>query len=93
MGRTRASVDLRCQSRWGDGMVFTVKLFASFQDGRFEISQLEKPDGARVVNVVDDLRIPQGEIGIMMVDGRHVELDSPLHTGDVLAIFPKIGGG
>jgi molybdopterin converting factor small subunit len=74
-------------------MVLTVKLFATFQDGRFEIAQVEKLEGAKVVNVVDDLRIPQGEVGILMVHGRHVEFDTPLHAGDVLAIFPKIGGG
>jgi len=43
--------------------------------------------------LVDELRIPVPEIGVTMANGRHVELDYVVQPGDVLAIFPVIGGG
>jgi len=40
-----------------------------------------------------ELRIPVPEIGVTMANGRHVELDHLVRDGDVIAIFPVIGGG
>ena len=47
----------------------------------------------RDVDIVNDLHIPKVEIGVLLVNGRHVNLDHSPDGGDVLAIFPVIGGG
>jgi sulfur-carrier protein len=70
-----------------------IKLFASFQKGRFAVEMRDYPPQTTVEQIVDDLQIPKAEIGVMMVNGRHVELDYRPDGGDVLAIFPVIGGG
>ena len=74
-------------------MVVTVKLFASFQEGRFETAPRELPAGTRLAAVVDELGIPQETIGVMLVNSRHAELERELSQGDVVAIFPLLGGG
>lgn len=74
-------------------MKVTVKLFATFQKGRFVIEQREYPPGTLVGSVVSELQIPQASLGIVMINHRHVNLDRELADGDTLAIFPLVGGG
>jgi molybdopterin converting factor small subunit len=74
-------------------MNITVKLFASFRTGRFDIEVRNYPDGTTVADVSDSLSLPQSELGIMMVNSRHVKLDRVLVDGDTLALFPLLGGG
>lgn len=74
-------------------MQITVKLFATFRQGRFEIESRNFPDGTRVKDVVRSLNLPEQELGILMVNSRHVDLDRALVDGETLAIFPLVGGG
>ncbi len=74
-------------------MNVTVKLFASFRTGRFEIETGDYPDGTTVGDVADLLNLPRAELGIMMINSRHVKLDRILAEGDTLALFPLLGGG
>jgi molybdopterin synthase sulfur carrier subunit len=74
-------------------MVLTVKLFATFREGRFDVAQLDRPEGATLGEVVDGLGIPRDEVGILMVRGRHAQLADRLSPGDTVSIFPLVGGG
>lgn len=74
-------------------MRLTVKLFATYREGRFETAELERPEGSTVENLLDDLAIPHAELGFVLVQGRHVELDSQLRANTTVSIFPKVGGG
>jgi len=74
-------------------MNVTVKLFASFRAGRFDIETGDYPAGTTVADVADSLKLPRTELGIMMVNNRHVKLDHQLADGDTLALFPLLGGG
>ncbi len=74
-------------------MNITVKLFASFRAGRFDIESRDYPVGTTVADVADSLNLPQTELGIMMINNRHVKLDRLLAEGDILALFPLLGGG
>ena len=74
-------------------MKITVKLFASFRTGRFEIEAREYPPGTTVAEVADSLNLPRAELGIMMINHRHVKLERILADGDTLALFPLLGGG
>lgn len=71
----------------------TVKLFASFQKGRFAVREVDLATGSTVQDVVETLAIPRAAIGVVMVDGRHADFARPLAPGETLAIFPVIGGG
>ncbi len=77
----------------GAYMQITVKLFATFRVGRFVARTLEYPAGTRIAHVIRDLQIPEGQIGMIMVNGRHAEPDQELYGGESLALFPLVGGG
>lgn len=74
-------------------MVVTVRLFANFQEGRFDQAPRECAAGTRVGDVVDELRIPRELIGVLLVNRRHAGFDRELSAGDVMSVFPLIGGG
>lgn len=70
-----------------------VKLFATFRVGRFVAEPRNYPVGTRIVDIVRELEIPEPEIGIIMLNSKHAELDKQLTDGDNLGIFPLVGGG
>jgi molybdopterin converting factor small subunit len=74
-------------------MRVTIKLFAGLRQGRFQAETFVLSQGTTVDQVVQDHKIPYPKIGILICNGRHVDLDHELLEGDVLSIFPKVGGG
>jgi len=74
-------------------MKVTVKLFATFRAGRFDIETRQYPDGTTVEQIVAELQLPREKLGIVMVNSRHVDLDREMRDGETLAIFPLVGGG
>lgn len=74
-------------------MQVTIKLFATFRNGRFKIEQRELPEGTDVRAVVLSLGLTEEEIGIVMLNGRHGELNDVLSENDTLSLFPLVGGG
>ena len=49
--------------------------------------------GMTVGDVLADLPIPRDDVYTFFVDGRHAERDRILQAGDVLSVFPAVGGG
>lgn len=74
-------------------MRLTVKLFAYFRDNRFVAEVKEFPDGTSVSTIIKDLGINLDEVGITMINSRHCQLQACPDDGDILAIFPVVGGG
>jgi molybdopterin converting factor small subunit len=74
-------------------MQVTVKLFATFRTGRFTLENREYPEGTTVRQIVRELEIPESELGILLVNSRHVDLERVMADGETLAIFPLLGGG
>lgn len=74
-------------------MKVTVKLFATFREGRFGQEQREYAAGTTVGDILQELDLPSDEIGATLINHRHVEEDQPLQEGDSLSIFPLVGGG
>ena len=72
-----------------------VKLFAHYREGRFSDRELEFPEGAVIGDVIRSLDIDEESLplGIILLNGRHRKPDFSLGDGDVLALFPKVGGG
>jgi molybdopterin synthase sulfur carrier subunit len=74
-------------------MKITVKLFATLQRDRFIEKGIEIAPNKRVADVLADIGINPQEAAIIFINGIHGQLDSALKEGDVLALFPPIGGG
>jgi len=74
-------------------MQVTVKLFASFQAGRFDRGLREYPEQTTIGSVIRELNIPESEVGILLLNAVHADSQQTLKDGDTLAIFPLVGGG
>jgi sulfur-carrier protein len=76
------------------GMIrVTVKLLATLREGRFEVLERRFAEGVTIGDVLRELVIPEKQATLILVNGRHAELTTRLAEGDVLAIFPPVGGG
>jgi molybdopterin synthase sulfur carrier subunit len=79
-------------------MRVTLKLFATlvrFKDGSragkpFEV---ELPEGSVVQDLIDHLKIPPEETHIVFINNIIEERHSKLNDGDVIGMFPPVGGG
>lgn len=70
-----------------------VRLFATFREGRKKIYQMEAEKIAKASDVLDILEIPYEEVAIYLINGHHSRLEDAVRDGDILAIFPPVGGG
>ncbi|WP_305043211.1 MoaD/ThiS family protein [Geoalkalibacter sp.] len=74
-------------------MKVLIKLFATFRNERFKQAEKELPPGTSIRQVVAQLEIAEEALGMVMLNGRHAPLESELHEGDTLSLFPLVGGG
>lgn len=74
-------------------MKITVKLFAVFRNDRFKIEDREYPNNTTVGDVLASLDIENPELGVALINGRHVTIEHELTDGQTLSLFPKVGGG
>lgn len=74
-------------------MKITVKLFATLRLGNEKVQVMELPEGTTPEAIMQRLSIPPDTVSIIMINGRGSKPDSALKDGDVLALFPPVGGG
>lgn len=74
-------------------MQIDLRLFASFRNDRFKVALQECSAGTSCRAIALDLGLTEGDIGVVMVNGRHAALDQVLQDGDCLSLFPLVGGG
>ncbi len=74
-------------------MRITIKMFASLKTDRFKEETCVFSDRATLREIVQELGIPLGEVGIALRNGTPANLDQPLAEGDSLALMPRISGG
>lgn len=74
-------------------MRVTIKLFATFREGRFKVEEWDLPEGSQLLDVIKPLNISMEEIAICLVNGQSVNEKVALKEGDTIALFPPVGGG
>jgi molybdopterin converting factor small subunit len=74
-------------------MELEIKLFANLRKFNPQLDRIELDDGTTVVELLERAGIPPSKVAIVLVDGRHANLDQPLHDGETVAVFPPIAGG
>ena len=74
-------------------MNITVKLFASFRTGRFGEQLRSCTEGCTAAELLAELGIAEAEVGVMLVNGKHITRAEALADGDTLSVFPLLGGG
>jgi len=53
----------------------------------------ELPEGATVRDALRAYEVPEDKPRILLVNGRHADLDTVLGDGDLLSVFPPVAGG
>jgi len=74
-------------------ITLTVKLYAQFRIGRFKEEQRDFSAPLSSRQLLGELGIAVDELGVLMVNGRHADVDMVLKDGDSVGIFPLVGGG
>jgi molybdopterin converting factor small subunit len=83
----------------GEGLAVTVRLLASYRqylpldhDEQAGYA-LQVAPGLLAGQLLDGLPMPAGERYTFFINGRHAERDQVLQEGDILTVFPAVGGG
>ena len=76
-----------------DLMKVRIKLFAILRNYGPEEQEAELPEGATLEDAIRLLKLPEKMPMLKVVNGEHRNLKYALKEGDVLALFPPIGGG
>jgi molybdopterin converting factor small subunit len=71
----------------------TIKLFAMLREGRFDAKTGEFSAGTTVCEIIQQLGIPEKEVTLIFINGRHGQPNTQLMDGDTVALFPPVGGG
>ena len=74
-------------------MKITIKLFATLRDCGPDIQEKSVSEGSSVASVIDSLNLPEDIPLLTIVNGIHTDPQEKLKDGDVLALFPPVGGG
>ena len=74
-------------------MEVTVKLFATLRNGRGKVIQYKKDHSISVEEIISELKIDKKDVAILLVNGRDGSMMQKLVDGDVISIFPPVGGG
>ena len=75
-------------------MKIEVRLFAYFREGRKKKYFMEI-DEEKVTpkSIIVSLNIEVEEVAILLINGRDGKVDQLLKDGDILSMFPPVGGG
>ena len=70
-----------------------VRVFATLRQGRDKVTMLS-PEGITCAgDILALMGIPAEEVSILLVNGFHQKPENPVKDGDIVALFPPVGGG
>ena len=70
-----------------------VRLFAGLRQGRQKIYQMKPDSIATVQDIMDRLSIDRKEVNILLINGFHQKPETEVKDGDLVSLFPAVGGG
>ena len=70
-----------------------VRFFATLRDGRGKITQIPAEDASIAGDILRRFEIPPEEVAILLINGFHSKPEDAVKDGDVISLFPPVGGG
>ena len=70
-----------------------VRLFATLRQGRQKVYQVESDSVHTIQDIMDAVDVPRSEVNIMLINGFHQKPETEVKDGDVVSLFPAVGGG
>ncbi len=74
-------------------MDIKVRLFATLRGNRGKELMVKIPQGSTVLDIIENLKISKNDVAILLINGRDGQFNVELIEGDVVSIFPPVGGG
>ena len=70
-----------------------VRFFATLRDGRGKVMQIDAEKAAVAGDILRLCDIKPEEVAILLINGFHSKPEDPVKDGDVISLFPPVGGG
>ena len=70
-----------------------VRLFATLRSGRGKITEVPAGEVSTAGDILRRFEIPAEEVAILLINGFHSKPEDPVKDGDVISLFPPVGGG
>jgi len=70
-----------------------VRLFASLRQDREKTQFFEASGFESAAGLLAALGIGKADVAILLINGRHSKPEDPVKDGDIIALFPPVGGG
>ncbi len=70
-----------------------VRFFATLRDGRGKVMQVDAEKAAVAGDILRLCEIKPEEVAILLINGFHSKPEDPVKDGDVISLFPPVGGG
>ena len=70
-----------------------VRFFATLREGRGKIAQIGAEEAFTAADIFRRFAIPAEEVSILLINGFHSKPEDPVKDGDVISLFPPVGGG
>ena len=70
-----------------------VRFFATLREGRGKIAQVPAEEASTAGDLLRRFAIPAEEVAILRINGFHSKPEDPVKDGDVISLFPPVGGG
>lgn len=74
-------------------IMIEVRLFAGLRQGRQKVYHMENESLKTVKDIMDVLSISPKEVNILLINGFHQKPETEVKDGDVVSLFPAVGGG
>ena len=70
-----------------------VRGFATLRQRREKVTLLPAEGITCAADILSRMNIPAEEVSILLVNGFHQKPETPVKDGDIVALFPPVGGG
>ena len=70
-----------------------VRFFATLRNGRGKITEIPADEVSTAGDVLRRFEIPAEEVAILLINGFHSKPADSVKDGDIISLFPPVGGG
>lgn len=70
-----------------------VRFFATLRENRGKVAQLSADGIAVAGDILWHYKIPVEEVSILLINGFHSKPEDKVKDGDIVSLFPPVGGG
>ena len=70
-----------------------VRFFATLRQGRGKVAENPAEEVSTAGDILKQFEIPAEEVAILLINGFHSKPGDSVKDGDLISLFPPVGGG